>query len=319
MKPTRLYAGLAAVAAGVFLAHISAAQAGFPEKGLTLIVAYGAGGGTDVTARLLAKDLAATIGQPVTVQNITGGGGWNGWGAIAKAAPDGYTIGYINVPNLYAGYLNPKMSRKENLSSFTPLMNHVTDYCIWAVKADSPFKSIKDVLAAAKAGGKGVSITAHGFGNDDHLAIMRMAAKYGGTFNVVHNKSTAISKTQVLGNHVQVLGANVSEVAAQHKSGELRVLGVMAPKRSEFLPDVPTFKEQGFDQVWSVSRGIAGPAGLPKEVTAKLIAALEKTLNSKAHKEGAAKLSLAPEVIEGADYQKFLKETEVEIKKLMKW
>jgi len=93
----------------------------------------------------------------------------------------------------------------------------------------------------------------------------------------------------------------------------------MAPKRSEFLPDVPTFKEQGFDQVWSVSRGIAGPAGLPKEVTAKLIAALEKTLNSKAHKEGAAKLSLAPEVIEGADYQKFLKETEVEIKKLMKW
>jgi len=317
VKPTRLYAALAAVAAGVFLAHVSVAQAAFPEKGLTLIVAYGAGGGTDVTARLLAKDLEKTIGQPVTVQNITGGGGWNGWGAIAKAKPDGYTIGYINVPNLYAGYLNPKMSRKENLSSFTPLMNHVTDYCIWAVKADSPFKSIKDVVAAAKAGN--VSITAHGFGNDDHLAIMRMAAKYGLKFNVVHNKSTAISKTQVLGNHVQVLGANVSEVAAQHKAGELRVLGVMATKRSVFLPDVPTFKEQGFDQVWSVSRGIAGPAGLPKEIADKLIAALEKTLNSKAHKDGAAKLSLAPEVVKGADYQKFLKGTEAEIKKLMNW
>lgn len=317
MKSTRLYAGLAAIAAGIFLAHVSIAKAEFPEKGLTLIVAYGAGGGTDVTARLLAKDLEKTIGQPVTVQNITGGGGWNGWGSIAKAKPDGYTIGYINVPNLYAGYLNPKMSRKENLSSFTPLMNHVTDYCIWAVKADSTFKSIKDVVAAAKAGG--VSITAHGFGNDDHLAILRMAAKTGGKFNVVHNKSTAISKTQVLGNHVQVLGANVSEVAAQHKAGELRVLGVMAPKRSEFLPDVPTFKEQGFDQVWSVSRGIAGPAGLPKDIADKLIAALEKTLNSKAHKDGAAKLSLAPEVVKGADYQKFLKETESEIKTLMNW
>ena len=319
MKPTRLYAGLAALAAGVFLAHVSVAQAAFPEKGLTLIVAYGAGGGTDVTARLLAKDLEKTIGQPVTVQNITGGAGWNGWGAIAKAKPDGYTIGYINVPNLYAGYLNPKMHRKENLSSFTPLMNHVTDYCIWAVKADSPFKSIKDVIAAAKAGGSGVSITAHGFGNDDHLAILRMAAKYGGKFNVVHNKSTAISKTQVLGGHVQVLGANVSEVAAQHKSGELRVLGVMAPKRSEFLPDVPTFREQGYDQVWSVSRGIAAPAGLPKEIADKLMAALEKTLNSKAHRDGAAKLSLSLVIIKGADYAKFLKETETEIKTLMKW
>jgi tripartite-type tricarboxylate transporter receptor subunit TctC len=94
---------------------------------------------------------------------------------------------------------------------------------------------------------------------------------------------------------------------------------VLAPKRSVFLPDVPTFKEQGFDQVWSVSRGIAGPAGLPKEIADKLIAALEKTLNSKAHKDGAAKLSLAPEVVKGAEYVKFLKDTEAEIKKLMNW
>ena len=319
MKILRLGRLWAVAAALLLLAPVQAAKAEFPDKGLTLIVAYGAGGGTDVTARLLAKDLEATIGQPVTVQNVTGGGGWNGWGAIAKAAPDGYTIGYINVPNLYAGYLNPKTPRQENLSSFTPLMNHVTDYCIWAVKADSPFKSIKDIIDAAKAGGSGVSITAHGFGNDDHLAIMRMAAKQDAKFNVIHNKSTAISKTQLLGGHVQVLGGNVSEVVAQHKAGELRVLGVMAPNRSEFLPDVPTFKEQGFDQVWSVSRGIAAPAGLPKELADKLIAALEKTLTSQVHKDGAAKLGLAPEVVKGDDYKSFLKDTESEIKTLMKW
>ena len=97
-------------------------------------------------------------------------------------------------------------------------------------------------------------------------------------FVVVHSRSTAEAKTQALGGHVQVLGANISEVAEEVRSGQLRLLGVMAPERSRFLPDAPTFKEQGFNQVWSVSRGIAAPAGLPKEVEAKLTAALDTVL-----------------------------------------
>jgi len=315
---------LSLVAAGALLgalafAGVDPASAEFPEKDVTLIVAYGAGGGTDVTARLLAADLEKTLGQPVTVQNITGGGGWNGWGAIAAAKPDGYTIGYINIPNMYAGYLDPQVGRPETLDSFTPLMNHVTDYCIWAVKADSPFQSIEEVIAAAKADPEAVSITAHGFGNDDHLAILRMEATTGAKFNVVHNKSTADSKSQVLGGHVDVLGANVSEVASEAKSGEFRVLGVMSPERSKFLPDVPTFKEQGFDQVWSVSRGIAGPAGLPEDVQNALIEALEQTITSDAHKQKAEELSLAPEIVKGEDYKKFLKDTEQQIQSLMGW
>ena len=132
---------------------VTPALADYPEKGVTLIVAYGAGGGTDTTARLLAADLEKTIGHSVTVQNVTGGGGWNGWGTIAAADTDGYTIGYINIPNMYSGYLNPEMLRKENLESFKPLMNHVTDYCVWAVKPDSPFKTVADVIAAANGPG----------------------------------------------------------------------------------------------------------------------------------------------------------------------
>lgn len=305
-----------AVAALLAIAPLGAAHA-FPEKGLDLIVAYGAGGGTDVTARMLASDLSNVLGHPVTVQNVTGGGGWNGWGAIAAADPDGYTIGYINVPNLYAGFLNPDTPREENLSSFTPLMNHVTDYCVWAVKADSPFQTVADVIEAAKAGR--VSIAAHGFGGDDHLALMRMQGMTDAELNVVHNNSTAISLTQVLGGHVDVLGANVSEVAAQMASGEIRVLGVMAPQRSGFLPDVPTFREQGFDQVWSVSRGIAAPAGLPDEQKQALISALKETLGSPAHREAAEKLGLSIEIVEGEDYMNFLSETEGDVKKLMGW
>ena len=298
---------------------ISSNSYAFPDKGLTLIVAYGAGGGTDVTARLLAKDLEATIGHPVTVKNVTGGGGWNGWGTIAASSPDGYTIGYINVPNMYAGYLDKTIGRTENLDSFTLLMNHVTDYCVWAVRKDSPYQSVKDVIDAAKKNPGTISITAHGNGNDDHLAILRMQDITGDEFKVVMNKSTADSKTQVLGGFVDVLGANVSEVAGQVKSGELRLLGVMSEKENKFLPGGKTFKQQGFDQVWAVSRGIAAPAGLPADVQKSLLAALEKTLNSNAHAEALLGSSLAPEVVQGNEYKTLLKNTEQDIKKLMGW
>ena len=300
------------------LVLISNANA-FPDKGMTLIVAYGAGGGTDRTARILAKDLETTIGHPVIVKNVTGGGGWNGWGTIASSKADGYTIGYINVPNMYKGYLDKSIGRPENLDSFTLLMNHVTDYCVWAVRKDSPFQSVKDVIDAAKKNPGTISITAHGNGNDDHLAILRMQDMTGTEFKVVMNKSTADSKTQVLGGFVDVLGANVSEVAAQVKSGEFRLLGVMSEKENKFLPGGKTFKEQGYDQVWAVSRGIAAPAGLSENVQKDLLAALEKTLNSSAHAQALQSSSLAPEIVKGSDYKKLLKNTERDIKKLMGW
>lgn len=293
------------------------AVAEYPQRGVGLIVAYGAGGGTDITARMLASDLEETLGQTVTVQNITGGGGWNGWGQLANSDPDGYTIGYINVPNMFAGYLGPDMSREETLESFTLLMNHVTDYCVWAVAPDSPFQTVNDVIDAMAD--SRVTINAHGFGGDDHLGIIRMERMNEVTFNVIHNTSTPESVTQVLGGHVMILAANVSEVAAQHESGELRVLGVMSPERSDFMPDVPTFREQGFDQVWSVSRGIAAPGDLPQDIADSLQDALQRTIGSDAHREAAERLFLAPEIVSGAEYEAFLHETEQEVKALMGW
>jgi tripartite-type tricarboxylate transporter receptor subunit TctC len=318
----RRFLSTAAIVGAVVIAGaigLGPAQAQYPERGLTLIVPYGAGGGTDVTARLLARDLEAVMGKSVTVENRAGGGGWVGWGALAAAAPDGYTLGYLNVPSMYAGYLDPKVGRKENLDSFTALMNHVLDYNIWAVKADSPFKAVKDAVEAAKTAPEQITVTAYGAGGDDHLAILSIQAETGVKFAIVHNRSTAEAKTQVLGGHVQVLGANVSEVAEEVRAGQLRLLGVMAPTRSRFLPEAPTFKEQGFNQVWSVSRGIAAPAGLPKDVEAKLIGYLDKTLSSKEHQQKAEALSLEPSVIGGEQYRKFLRDNEQSTKKLMGW
>ena len=299
---------------------IRPAWAQYPERNLTLIVPYGAGGGTDITARLLAKDLEPVIGKPVTVENRGGGGGWIGWGALAAAKPDGYTLGYLNVPSMYAGYLDPAIAkRKENLESFTPIINHVIDYNIWAVKADSPFKTIKDVIDAAKKQPNTITMSAFGAGSDDHIAILGIEAETGTKFIVIHSKSTAEAKTQALGGHIHVLGANVSEVAEEVRAGQFRMLGVMAPTRSRFLPDAPTFKEQGFNQVWSVTRGIAAPAKLVKEAEAKLVSALGQVINSKEHQKRAEQLSLEPLVIQGEAYRKFLKDNEQATKKLMKW
>ena len=301
------------------IAGSAPAQAQYPERGLTLIVPYGAGGGTDITARLLARDLEGALGKPVTVENRAGGGGWVGWGALAAAEPNGYTLGYLNVPSMYAGYLDRQYNRKETLQSFTPLINHVLDYNVWTVKADSPFKTLRDVIEAAKKAPETISVSAFGAGSDDHLAILSIEAETGTKFITVHHRSTADAKTGALGGHIQVLAANISEIAEEVKSGQVRLLGVMAPERSRFLPDGPTFKEQGFNQVWSVSRGIAAPAGLPKDVEDKLLAALEKTLSSKEHQQKAEQLSLEPRVIKGAEYRKFLQDNEASTKTLMGW
>ncbi|MET0277553.1 MAG: tripartite tricarboxylate transporter substrate binding protein [Pseudorhodoplanes sp.] len=315
-----LFSARAVCAAAILaIAGVAPASAQFPERNITLIVPYGAGGGTDITARMLAKDLEAVLGKPVTVENRAGGGGWVGWGSLAQAAPDGYTVGYLNVPSMYAGYLDRQYNRKETLESFTPLMNHVLDYNVWAVKTDSPFKSVKDVVEAAKKAPESVNVSAFGAGSDDHLAILSMQRENDIKLITVHHKSTADAKTGVLGGHLQVLGANISEVAEEVKAGTLRILGVMAPERSPFLPNAPTFKEQGYNQVWSVSRGIAAPAGLSKDVQEKLVAALEKTLNSSEHQQKAKGLSLEPRVIKGDEYRKFLKDNEVSTKTLMGW
>jgi tripartite-type tricarboxylate transporter receptor subunit TctC len=318
-KLSRIATLAAAGLALAFLAGPTPAQAQYPDKTITLIVPYGAGGGTDITARVLAKDLEPLTKQPVIVQNITGGGGWTGWGAIASAKPDGYTFGFLNAPSFYMGYLDPKLARKERLESFTPLINHVIDYVVFSVTPDSPYKTMKDLVEAGKKDPGKISITAHGVGNDEYLAITALEKLTGAKFRMVHNKGTPESKAQVLGKHVQVLGCNVSEITTEVKDKQLRVLGVMSPTRSKYLPDSPTLKEQGYNLEASVSRGIAGPAGLPKDIEAKMLGFIEKAVGSKEHQAKMNELTLELNVMKGAQYQKFLKTSEQEVKTLMGW
>ena len=300
-------------------AGIRPAHAQYPERNLSLIVPYGAGGGTDITARLLAQgsragDRQAGDGrEPRRRRRLDRLGRAGGGEARRLHARLSQRAEHV------CGLSRSADRPQGTLESFTPIINHVIDYNVWAVKADSPFKTVKDVIDAAKKQPSTITVSAFGAGSDDHIAILGIEAETGTKFIVIHCKSTAEAKTQALGGHIHVLGANVSEVAAGGEGGQFRLLGVMAPARSRFLPDAPTFKEQGFNQVWSVTRGIAAPANLAKEAEAKLVSALGQVINSKEHQARAEQLSLEPLVIQGEDYRKFLKDNEQATKKLMKW
>lgn len=318
----RRFLGAAAGAAALsVVGHRPGFAQQFPARGILVIVPYAAGGGSDVSARLLARDLEPILGKSVTVENRAGAGGWIGWGSLAASKPDGYTIGYINAPSMFAGYLDKAQGggRKENLESFTPLINHVVDPNLWAVRPDSKFKSVKDVIDEAKRRPGTITLNGGGHGTDDHVAALGIGANNGTSFQMVHFRGTPEGKTQVLAGNLEVLACNVSEVAEDVKAGQYRILGVMSAERSPFIPSGPTFREQGFNEVWAVSRGIAAPAGLPKDVETALIGYLEKTISSEAHKSKAKTLALDPQIIKGEDYRKFLKDNEHATKKLMNW
>lgn len=293
----------------------------FPNKPINVIVSYAAGGGTDVGARILLPYVEKELGVPLNVINKPGGGGWVGWTELANAEPDGYTIGYINTPNLMTGYLDPKFKRKENLSSFAPIANHVTDAGAIAINKDEKrFTTIEELIEYAKK--NELTATSTGVGSDDHYASLKLNKKYGTKFVAVQNKGSAESRAAVMGGHVDVLFANVGEVTNEHKNGELKVIGVMAENRAKSLPDVPTLKEKGFEVFSASARGLAAPAGIDPAKLEILRAAFEKGIKNEEQIKKMAEMGLEVDYKDKENYMQLLKNDEqgvIDLKDLMGW
>lgn len=324
MKRTIFVVALVAVVAAFAVAagrqESQASAAPFPAKPVDLIVAYGAGGGTDITARLLADPLGKELGQPVTVRNITGAGGWTGWHQVSVSPPDGYTIGYVNVPHIFTHYNDPEAGIDADLDSWNFLVLHVADACVWAVRADDTrFNNVQDVISFARANPGQLTTTAHGFGGDEWLAIQAIQQNTGVELDMIHNDSTAESVSQLLGGHVDVLGANVSEVLRYVQSGEMRVLGVMWDSRSEFFSDVPTFIEQGVDVVMFAGRNIATPPGVDPAISAQLQQAVIDATNSPESLAAMRQMGLSADLRSGQELTEFLRRTERMVIDLMGW
>lgn len=319
----RLSVVLAGLTAGAMMFGVtgSAQAANFPEKGrpITLIVPYPAGGGTDVTARLLAPMLEKELGTPVQVVNKGGAGGQIGVTEIVRAKPDGYTIGNLILPTVITTYLDPARKAVFSRKSLELLALQDNDPGIIAVKGDSPYKTLKDLIDAAKANPGKIRTTTSGILSDDHIGAMLTEKAAGVKFAIVHFAGSAPGRNAVLGGHVEVFYGNVSEMESQVRAGEIRLLAVMDKQRSKFYPDVKTAEEQGFKVYSGVHRGIGMPAGAPKEVKDVLAGALKKIITSEEFKTQMEKLSYAPMYMDPKAYLEFWVNYETQGQKWVDW
>ncbi|MFF2841240.1 tripartite tricarboxylate transporter substrate binding protein [Paenarthrobacter sp. NPDC057981] len=292
----------------------------FPKKGksIDLIVSFSSGGAVDTAARLVQPILEKELGTNVEVINKPGAGGQIGYTQLTSAKPDGYTIGATGSPSVVVSPLDPARGAKYTRESFQPLGRQVIDPTVIAVQPDSPYKTLKELLDAAKAKPKSMTASTTGLQTGEHFALAQMQETTGAEFAPVHfSEGASQATTAFLGKHVDILVANVSDVTDLSKQGKARVLGVMTAERAPSLPDVPTFKESGYEIEAGTVRGYSAPAGLPDAVAKKIEAALQKAIEDPTVVQKMKDLGLETSYLNGADYKQFWASQEDGFKKVL--
>ena len=311
-------------AAAAFVLAAAAGSAGaqdFPNKPVQLMVAFPPGGSTDIGARIVGAIAEKGLGQPIVVVNKGGAGGQVGWTEMVRQRPDGYYIGYINLPATNTVILDPDRKAIFTEKDFTPIINHVLDPGVIWVRADSPYKTAQDLIDAAKKAPNTIRTATTGILSDDHLAIlMTEEAAPGAIFRIVHLDGGATQFKEIMAGNIDVAYDNVGSIVPRVRSGEVRALAVLDDVRSKFLPDVPTMKEAGYPTVLSNStRGIAGPKGMPGPVVNKLRDALKKAMDDPEHISKLEGQGLAIKIMVGEEYEKYFADTHAKAKKYTEW
>jgi tripartite-type tricarboxylate transporter receptor subunit TctC len=312
--------GLIAASATLPFATPALAQ-DFPRRSIQMIVAFPAGGGTDVGARVLASIAEKELGQPIIVVNKVGAGGQVGWTEASRARPDGYTVAFINLPGLNTIILDPERKALFGVDHFIPVINQVVDPGIIWVRGDSPYKSLADLIDAARKNPGKISACTTGILSDDHLAILMTHEAAKVDFRIVHFDGGAQQLTAILGGHVEVAFDNVGGGAVKRmQSGEVRVLAVMDPVRSKFMPDVPTTAELGYPTIISnSSRGVAVPKGTPPAAIKVIETAFAKAMANPEHVRKLEDAGLAIKVMVGAEYATYYQDLHATARKYTDW
>jgi tripartite-type tricarboxylate transporter receptor subunit TctC len=279
--------GTAAVVLAALPFAMPAGAQQYPDRPIEIIVPWGAGGGTDATARIIASVLEGELGQPINVTNRTGGSGVVGHSAIAEADPDGYTLGMATVE---IGMMHWQGLTELTWENYTPpaLMNE--DAAGVQVRADAGYDTLADLLEAIKAGEPGaMSASGTGQGGIWHLAIAGLLSDQGidpAKVPWVPSEGAAPGLQDLVAGGVDIVPSSLVEARALIEADRVKSLAIMSPNRADLFPDVPTLNEAvGSDWAIGVWRGIVGPAGLPEDVTARLIEALDAVFNSDEYKE----------------------------------
>ncbi|HEU0059049.1 MAG TPA: tripartite tricarboxylate transporter substrate-binding protein [Hyphomicrobiaceae bacterium] len=277
-------------------ASAAAAEPNYPTRSITLVVPFAAGGPTDVVARIVGDHLSRSLGQQFVVENIGGAGGTTGMARVAAAEPDGYTLGVGNMgtqsaaPALYPNLkYDPATSFAQiGIANFTPQAI--------VSKKDNPAKDLKEFIAYLKANQDKLSYGHAGVGSISHVSGTLFNSQFGLKPALVAYRGTAPALNDLVGGQIDYMVDQSLNVIPQIKAGTIKVYAIAAAQRLESLPDVPTSKEAGVDFIFSAWNAMVAPKGTPKEIIAKLSAALNKALDDPATVKRYVELgSTAPE------------------------
>jgi tripartite-type tricarboxylate transporter receptor subunit TctC len=308
-----------AAAAFALLAFVPSAFGAYPERPITVIVPWGAGGGTDATARIIGSLLEKELGQPVNVVNRIGGSGVVGHAAIAQAAPDGYTIGMVTVE---IGMMHWQGLTELSGVSYTPIGLVNADPAGLQVRADAPYKNVNELVAAIKANPGKFKASGTGQGGIWHLAIAGMLQDLKvdpASAPWVPSQGAAPGLQDLVAGGVEIAPCSLPEARSLIDAGKVKSLAVMADARAALYPNVPTLKEAtGSSWTMAAWRGIAAPKGIPPEARDKLVAAIKKIVAGKEYsdfmaKQGYGVIYAAPE-----DFAKFMAKSDADLGATMK-
>jgi tripartite-type tricarboxylate transporter receptor subunit TctC len=259
----------------LFILTAGIAIAEYPDRPITYIIPFNPGGESDITARLQEPVLEEILGVDINVTHKPGGGGAVAWSEFQRTAkPDGYTLIGVNIPHIIGQPLLRKDTGYETNGFDLIMWFHFTPNAL-IVRADSPFKTLKDFIDYAKAHPKVVTVGGSGSYSANHLETLRLEREAGIKLTYIPHTGTGPLAPAILGGHLTAL-MNYSMLPVQ-LGDKVRVLAVASDERVETLPNAPTFKEQGYDIIGGAFRGVAAPKGTPKEITAKLADAFTKT------------------------------------------
>jgi len=308
-----------AACAALSLVTAGGSALAYPERPITLLVPWAAGGGTDATARIIGSLLEKELGQPVNVVNRTGGNGVVGHEAIASAAPDGYTIGLATVE---IAMLHWQGLTQRTYKDYTPLTLMNLDPAGVQVRNDAPYKSLTELLDDIKKNPGKFKASGTGQGGIWHLAIAGMLDSLGvdpGTVRWVPSQGAAPGLQDLVAGGVEIVPCSLPEARSLIEAGRVKSLAVMDAERNAAFPNIPTLAEQTGSK-WAIGawRGIVGPKGMPADVSKRLIEALDKIYKSKDYTDFMGQRGFGVRFAAGDDFLKFWTKSDEDLGAVMK-
>jgi len=308
LRPLRV---LALAVAGLLIMAVPGGA--FPERPVELTVLFGPGSAADLLARKLAELAAKDLGQPVTVVNRTGAGGALGYTYVKSQSADGYSLVW-NSNSISTAYHAGNM--KLDYTAFAGIAALTSEPVSLAVKADAPWKDLRELLAHAKANPGHVRVGNSGRGSFTHLVAVALENRAGIKLtHVPFGRELAV--TTVLGDKIEASVQLPAEIMTQVTGRQVRVLAVTGDKRLASLPDVPTFKESGVDVTMALWRGVAAPAGTPAAAITRLERAFTQAAQGGEFREFATRVGAVVEVRGARDFDAFMARDDREIAALM--